>query len=205
MSQDLSFSSPSLGLPEGCLATAAVHEFRAPAESFVHAAFVLLLLAGDKRVEKTPIFWVSTAQNAYAPGIAWLGLDPGRLLFAQAKDDAECLGSLEVALRGGMAGIAEAAQVSRLAARRLALAARQGGAIGFLVRHAARRTAQDSTAFATRWFIEPAVEGLRAELLYAKAGRPGVIFYEIMEGSDDGAPPALNLVAGVSEQRRAVG
>lgn len=205
MSQDLSFSSPSLGLPEGCLATAAVHEFRAPPESFVHAAFVLLLLAGDKRVEKTPIFWVSTAQNAYAPGIAWLGLDPGRLLFAQAKDDAECLGSLEVALRGGMAGIAEAAQVSRLAARRLALAARQGGAIGFLVRHAARRTAQDSTAFATRWFIEPAVEGLRAELLYAKAGRPGVIFYEIMEGSDDGAPPALNLVAGVSEQRRAVG
>jgi protein ImuA len=205
MSQDLSFSSPSLGLPEGCLATAAVHEFRAPPESFVHAAFVLLLLAGDKRVEKTPIFWVSTAQNAYAPGIAWLGLDPGRILFAQAKDDAECLGSLEVALRGGMAGIAEAAQVSRLAARRLALAARQGGAIGFLVRHAARRTAQDSTAFATRWFIEPAVEGLRAELLYAKAGRPGVIFYEIMEGSDDGAPPALNLVAGVSEQRRAVG
>lgn len=205
MSQDLSFSSPSLGLPEGCLATAAVHEFRAPPESFVHAAFVLLLLAGDKRVEKTPIFWVSTAQNAYAPGIAWLGLDPGRILFAQAKDDAECLGSLEVALRGGMAGIAEAAQVSRLAARRLALAARQGGSIGFLVRHAARRTAQDSTAFATRWFIEPAVEGLRAELLYAKAGRPGVIFYEIMEGSDDGAPPALNLVAGVSEQRRAVG
>jgi len=106
-----------------------------------------------------------------------------------------------------MAGIAEAAQISRLAARRLSLAARQGNAIGFLVRHAPRQTAQDSTAFHTRWFIEPVPEsGIKAELLYAKAGRPGIFFYEIQEGSHDNAPPALIMVSPSTdrqEQRRA--
>jgi protein ImuA len=191
--------------PPASLAGAAVHEMRAPAGSFAHIAFVILLLAAGEKPE-TPLFWVSTTQNAYPPGIAWLGLDPGRILFAQAKNDAECLASLEVALRGGMAGIAEAAQISRLAARRLSLAARQGNAIGFLVRHAPRQTPQDSIAFHTRWFIEPAQEGgIKAEILYAKAGRPGIFFYEIQEGSHDNAPPALTLVSPLPEQRKAAG
>jgi protein ImuA len=93
--------------------------------------------------------------------------------------------------------------VSRLAARRLSLAARAGGSIGFLLRHAAPRTAQDSTAFATRWFIAPVAGGMRAELLYAKGGRPGVFFYDMKEG-DDAAPSALVAVSG-SEPLRAAG
>jgi protein ImuA len=191
--------------PPVSLAGAAVHELRAPAGSFAHIAFVILLLAADEK-RNTPLLWVSTTQNAYPPGIAWLGLDPGHILFAQAKNDAECLASLETALRGGMPGIAEAAQISRLAARRLSLAARQGNALGFLVRHAPRQTPQDSTAFHTRWFIEPAPEGgIKAEILYAKAGRPGVFFYEIQEGSHDNAPPALTLVSPRAEQRKAAG
>jgi protein ImuA len=188
---------------EAGLPASTVHEMRGPPEGFAHAAFVILLLAAQ--AEQTPILWVSTAQNAYPPGIAWLGLDPGRILFAQAASDAECLGSLEVALRGGMTGIAEAGDVSRLAARRLALAARAGGSIGFLLRHAAPRTAQDSTAFATRWFIAPVAGGMRAELLYAKGGRPGVFFYDMKEG-DDEAPSALVAVSGdEAGQLRAAG
>jgi protein ImuA len=196
-------------LPEGGLAGGAVHEMRGPPEAFAHITFVILLLAGQAgetpilQAGETPILWVSTVQNAYPPGIAWLGLDPGRILFAQAASDAECLGSLEVALRGGMTGIAEAGVVSRLAARRLSLAARAGGSIGFLLRHAAPRTAQDSTAFATRWFIAPVAGGMRAELLYAKGGRPGVFFYDMKEG-DDAAPSALVAVSG-SEPLRAAG
>lgn len=190
-------------LPQGGLAGCAVHEMRGPPGGFTHVTFVILLLAGQ--AGETPILWVSTVQNAYPPGIAWLGLDPGRILFAQAASDAECLGSLEVALRGGMTGIAETGAVSRLAARRLALAARAGGSIGFLLRHAPPRTAQDSTAFATRWFIEPAAGGMRAELLYAKGGRPGVFFYDMKEG-DDEAPSALIAVSGSEPgQLRAAG
>ena len=74
----------------------------------------------------TPILWVSPTATWYPPGLAWLGLDPGRCLFAEARNDAESLGTLEVALRGGMAGVAESLGLSRLAARRLALAAKDG-------------------------------------------------------------------------------
>jgi protein ImuA len=204
----LPLSAPAWHLPGG-LAVSAVHEFRggegaAHAAHAAHAGFVVLLLAGLP--DQQPILWVSFAGDAYPPGLAWLGLDPTRCLFAKAKDDAECLGTLEVALRGGMAGVAEVTGLSRLAARRLALAARQGNSIGFLLRQAPAFTPMDSTAPATRWLITPAPGGqLRAELLYAKGGLPGVFFYRIKE-ADDATPPALALVAEPPEfsgQRRA--
>jgi protein ImuA len=173
------------------LAAQSVHELRAAEGSFAHLAFLLLMLAQAR--PKMPLLWVSTAQNAYPPGLAWLGLDPGEIVFAQARDDASCLASLEVGLRGGMAGIAEVREFSRLAARRLALAAREGGGWGFVLRHAARRTAQDSSACATRWLIAPAPGGFRAELLYAKAGRPGVFFYQVTEGDHDKTPALVAI------------
>jgi protein ImuA len=208
---DLDGAPPQL--PQGGLAAGAVHEMRGVEGGFAHLAFLVLLLAqaGGALPGEVPVLWVSAVQNAYPPGLAWLGLDPGKIFFAQGRDDAACLASLEVGLRGGMAGIAEVGGLSRLAARRLALAAREGGGWGFVLRHAARRTPQDSAACATRWFIEPAPGGFRAELLYAKGGRPGVFFYEVTEGDHDKTPPALTAVTewAVSERaerrRRAAG
>jgi protein ImuA len=192
-------------LPENGLAGGAVHEFRGSDAGATHATFVVLLLA--RLPAQNPILWVSPSP-AYPPGLAWLGLDPARLIFAQARDDAESLGTLEVALRGGMAGVAEVLNISRLAARRLALAAKSGGSIGFLLRHAPAFTNTDSTAFATRWMITPlpshaGAARLKAELLYARGGRPGVFFYEITE-AENATPPALTLVSGtaVGEQRK---
>jgi protein ImuA len=176
----------------------AVHEFRAPADTAGHAVFAVTLLS--KLSIKAPILWVSPHPSAYPPGLAWAGLDPARCLFAQVKDDAESLGMLEVALRGGMAGVAECHAVSRLAARRLALAARVGNGIGFLLRHAPSFTPADSTAFATRWMISPArseipgASRLRAELLYAKGGQPGVFMIEIKETQHGAAPSVVTLV-----------
>jgi protein ImuA len=187
--------------PEASLAAAAVHELRAPPGHVSHAAFAILALARQPAAP-IPVLWVATAQNAYPPGIAWLGLDPGRILFAQAATDDESLASLEAALRGGMAGIAEVKRLTRLAARRLSLAARQGGGIGFLLRHAPRQTAQDSTSFATRWFIQPAPGGLRAELLYAKGACPKRFLLQTKEVFDDAAPSALTLAAGRAEPER---
>jgi protein ImuA len=191
-------------LPENGLAGGAVHEFRAK-DGAAHISFAVLLLARLR--EQKPILWVGPSP-AYPPGLAWLGLDPALLVFAQARDDAESLGTLEVGLRGGMAGVAEVLNITRLAARRLALAAKTGGSIGFLLRIAPAFTTTDSTAFATRWMITPlpSVAGaarLKAELLYAKGGRPGVFFYEITE-AENATPPALTLVSGIAvgEQRK---
>ncbi len=190
---------PAGHLPAGQLLAGAVHEFRGVEDGAAQVEFVVLLLA--RLTGGSPILWVSAAPSAYAPGLFWLGLDPGRCIFARAKDETEALGVLEVALRGGMTGVAEARALPRLAARRLALAARQGGGTGFLVRQAPAFTRMDSTAPATRWLISavPGAPGrprLQAELLYARGGRPGVFCFEIAKEDGDAAtPPALALLA----------
>jgi len=196
----LSLDLPIAGrhLPGAGLSGGAIHEFRGGDAGAAHVAFAVLLLVGLPG--NTPVLWVGFSASSYPPGLAGLGLDPARCLFAKAKDDAECLGTLETALRGGMAGVAEAGSLSRLAARRLALAAKQGNSIGFLLRHAPAFTPLDSTAPATRWLVTPvpasgSAPRLRAELLYAKGGRPGVFFYEIKKEAEDDTPPALALVA----------
>jgi protein ImuA len=196
-------------LPENGLAGGAIHEFRGCEGSAAHVAFAVLLLLGLPG--NIPILWTGFSASCYPPGLAWLGLDPARCLFAQARDDSECLGTLETALRGGMAGVAAPRNLSRLAAKRLALAAKQGNSIGFLLRHAPAFTPMDSTAPATRWLVTPApavhsaTPLLRAELLYAKGGRPGVFFYEINKEADDAAPPALALVAATLVAERPAG
>jgi protein ImuA len=177
------------GVPAGT-----VHELRAPEATAGHLAWAARLLAPGTG----PVLWASHA--AYPPGIAWAGLDPARCLFAEARDDAEALATLELALRGGMAGVAESATCPRLAARRLALAARQGGSVGFLLRHATRRTAQDSTAFASRWLVTPAPGGrLLAELLYAQGAQPASFLMD-METEHGPTPPAVIMAP---ERRRA--
>jgi hypothetical protein len=176
-------------LPAAVRGRSVVHELRAPAGTEAHAGFAVWLLAVLE--PNVPILWVSGSPAWYPPGLAWLGLNPARCLFAQGKDDAEILSSLETGLRGGMAGVAECKAISRLAARRLALAAKTGGGIGVLLRHTPAVTREDSTAFATRWMISPAPGGrLRAELLYAKGGQPGVYLFETKE-EQNGTPPAL--------------
>jgi hypothetical protein len=158
------------------------------------------LLAG---LPKMPVLMVGRKADWYPPGLAWAGLAPGRCLFAAAADDAACWAALEVALRGGMAGVAEGENLPRLAARRLALAAKEGGGIGFVLRHAPRQTALDSTAFATRWFIAPAPGGmLRAERLYAKGGQPGVFFIDQEAGVDGAKAVSVPVVPG---RRQAAG
>jgi protein ImuA len=171
-------------------AGSSVHELRAPTGTAAHIGFAVSLLAA--LAPDVPILWVSPSPDWYPPGLAWLGLNPARCLYAQAANDTACLGTLETALRGGMAGVAECRALSRLASRRLALAARRGGGFGLLLRHAPAATAEDSTAFATRWMISPAPGGMgRAELLYAKGGQKGVYLFEMREGHHGTAPPAI--------------
>ncbi len=174
----------------GLAAAGTMHELRAPEGTAGHAALAARALAAWPWA--APILWVGA--DMYPPGLAAAGLDPARCLFAEARDEAQKFAALEVALRGGMAGVAEVSACTRLAARRLALAARQGGSLGFVLRHAPARTATDCNAFASRWLITPAPGGrLLAERLYVKGGQPEIFLLE-ME-TDHGTAPALDLVA----------
>ncbi|WP_234731108.1 hypothetical protein [Acidocella facilis] len=192
------FSTPHSAIapafPAFLHACPSVHELRAPAGTAAHAGLAALLLGlvwGPR-----PVLWVSPVPDWYPPGLAWAGVDPACCLFAQARDDAEALGAAEVALRGGMAGVVACEALSRLAAKRLALAAKQGGGLGLVLRHAAAQTREDSTAFASRWMVHPApgsphAPALRAELLYAKGAMPGTYLFALKEGWDAEAPLSL--------------
>jgi len=183
-------------LPDCLHIMPALHELRAPAGTAAHLGLALLILT--EFWGQQPVLWVSVSPDWYPPGLAWAGLNPRQCLFAQARDDVEALGAVEIALRGGMAGVVECRTVSRLSAKRLALAARQGGSIGVLLRHAPAHTAQDSTAFATRWMVHPAPDRcVRAELLYAKGAMPGTYVFELGEVKH-GPPPAVAPMRRVS-------
>jgi len=172
------------------LSSPAMHELRGPPDTAAHLAFALHHLAPAPG----PLLLVGTRPSWYPPGLAALGVDPARCLFAAARDDDECLAALEVALRGGMAALGECGALSRLAARRLSLAAKTGGVLGILLRHAPEVTALDSTAFASRWFITPAPGGaVLARRLYAKGAAPAEFTLDL--GKDDVTTPALPLPA----------
>lgn len=186
-------SSPTT-LPAFLHAVPATHELRAPFGSAAHIGMATLILSawGEPR----PVLWVSASPNWYPPGLAWAGVDPARCLFAEVKDNEEALGAAEIALRGGMAAIVECRDLSRLAAKRLALAARQGGTLGLVLRFASARTAQDSAGFTSRWMVHPApgsqhAPRLRAELLYAQGAMPGEYLFEMREEQNDAAPPVV--------------
>lgn len=181
-------------LPTFLRACPATHEFRAPLGTASHAGLASLLLG--QVWEKRPVLWVSPMPDWYPPGLAWAGIDPGCCLFAQSRTDAEALGAAEVALRGGMAAVVMCEALSRLAAKRLALAAKQGNGLGLILRHAPAHTREDSTAFASRWMVQPAPGGphtptLRAALLYAKGAMPGEYLFTMKEGWDAEAPLSL--------------
>jgi protein ImuA len=180
-------------LPAFLRAGPAVHELRAPVGTAGHVGLAVLILASFRG--ERPVLWVSTASDWYPPGLAWAGIDAAHCLFAQAGDDTECLSTLETALRGGMAGVGECKTLSRLGARRLALAAKQGNGLGLVLRHAPAHAREDSTAFASRWMVHPApgnprAARLRATLLYAKGAMPGEHIFELGE-EQNGATPMV--------------
>ncbi len=185
----------SLGLPAldavlgGGLAGAALHEIRAaesrdePAASGFALALVARLFAqkdaatGDTMKkpldQASDILWISEADSRreagvlYAPGLAALGLDPGRIVHVAAHRPDEALWAFEAGLAcAGLAAVIcqvrrpvmrESSKAFDLAAtRRLSLKARESGVCGLLVRLAAP---PEPSAAQTRWCAVAASSG----------------------------------------------
>jgi protein ImuA len=166
----------------GGLAHAALHEIRAaesrdePAASGFALALVARLCAqkdaATSDMMKPPdpapdILWISEAGSRreagalYAPGLAALGIDPGRIVEVAARRPGEALWAFEAGLscaglaavicqvrRPAMRGADKAFDLA--ATRRLALKARQSGVCGLLVRLAAPA---EPSAAQTRWRV----------------------------------------------------
>lgn len=95
------------------------------------ALFMPLLarLSGDRRAHAAGwIAWISPPFLPYAPALAAAGLELGRLLLVQARDDADALWAAEQALRSGgcRAVLAWVKHADGRQLRRLQLAAESG-------------------------------------------------------------------------------
>ncbi len=155
-------------------------------------------------VDGTPVVWISEADGRreagepYPPGLAALGLDPGRITRIAAPRTADALWAFEAALacRGVAFAVCEVRRPARMldltATRRCVLRAQASGATGFLLRLA---RPPEPTAATTRCLIAPApsadarsVPGLpacgvghpvwRVTLEKARSGRAGRIDLE---------------------------
>jgi protein ImuA len=158
------------------LARGALHEIHAAAQADLPAAtgFAAGLLA--RAAAGRPVVWArhdaldALGGRLHPPGMAGLGLDPGRVILVRARDPlgalragaeaARCpaLGAVLIELWG------EVLRVDPLASRRLALAARGSGGLPLLLRAAAEPAPSAAT---TRWLVRAAASRPLA------AGAPG--------------------------------
>jgi protein ImuA len=153
----------------GGLQIGALHDIVAahPRDAMAAAAFACALAIRFGRARSRGAFvWIVEDIGAreeglpYAPGLRLHGLDPARLIFVRTINVRDTLWVMEEALkcRGVSAVLAEtwakARDYSLTVSRRLALAARAGGAAG-LLRHAAAAGEADAitSAAATRFEI----------------------------------------------------
>jgi len=162
----------------------------APADVAAAFAFALARLTASTS-DIRPVAVVTTADGLaergrpFAGGMRDWGLGSGRLIWVRARREGEALWALEEVLKSGAAagGLVVAAAPPFVTTRRLEFAAREGRAVGILLRAG---PAGDLSAARRRWRIAarpssldawdvaaPGRVRLRAELLRRRDGPPG--------------------------------
>ncbi|WP_420404050.1 ImuA family protein [Nisaea sp.] len=182
---------------DGGLAMGRIHELVGEARSELRdgsvfgfaAAMLVRLLSAPAARRGGQILWCARDANMFggAPcgwGLKALGLDPERVLFVRARDEAERLWAMEEGLRcGGLVAVvaelgpARPGEAGRVAERRLQLAAEASGVTGILLRPLANAV---TTGVAdSRWRIAAAPSGgsmlpsWSVSLERLRGGRPG--------------------------------
>lgn len=177
----------------GGLAARSLHEVAAASPDCsddASATLFLAALAGRKsrQDEGGTILWALARRDLFAPGLAGAGLSPERLIYAECRNDEEVLAVMEEGLRhGGLAAvIGEVSRCAMASARRLQLAAEEGGTLALMLRRwkkAGRDPLAEPSPAVTRWRIGCApsapipVTGvgracLAAELARQRGGEP---------------------------------
>jgi protein ImuA len=149
----------------GGLALGALHELAPSAPVHRGAAFGFAVALGARAMarHRAELLWIETPFAAaetgrpYGLGLAALGIPLSRIVVVRVRRIVDVLWVMEEALgsRGIAAAIAEvtADAIDLTATRRLALAARDGGGLGLLVRH---RASLEPSAALTRWQVAAA-------------------------------------------------
>jgi protein ImuA len=174
-------------LPGGGLARGGVHEVIAGDRSAAALGFALWAISCFAPTR--PWLWCSSSEapTPYAPALDDFGLAPRRLLFAQAAFAREALWAAEEGLATPTLGavLAEARTLTPVAARRLALAARDSGVPLLLVRP---EGAEAAGPVATRWRVASAPGGVW-EIALLRAGGSFPRRWRVIWRGPEGARP----------------
>jgi protein ImuA len=203
------------GLPTGGIRLGALHEAASAGPDTEHAAAATLFAAGILARLEGPVLWVLRQADLFAPGLAGAGLQPNRIVFAEAGKDV--LPIMEEGLRhAGLAAVVaeHTGRLSLVASRRLQLAAEQAGILAILIRRSPSfddPALNEPTAAVTRWRIAalpsppalphaPDTPGLgrarwKLDLTRCRGGEPGSW---IVEACD--ATGRLGLVADTADR-----
>jgi protein ImuA len=144
-------------LPTGGIRLGALHEAASAGPDTEHAAAATLFAAGILARLEGPVLWVLRQADLFAPGLAGAGLQPNRIVFAEAGKDV--LPVMEEGLRhAGLAAVVaeHTGRLSLVASRRLQLAAEQAGILAILIRRSPSfddPVLNEPTAAVTRWRI----------------------------------------------------
>ena len=181
------------GLPTGGIRLGALHEAASAGPDTEHAAAATLFAAGILARLNGPILWVLRQADLFAPGLAGAGLQPDRIVFAEAGKGVLPIMEEGLRHRGLTAVVGEhTGRLSMVASRRLQLAAEQSGILAILLRRSPSfddPALNEPTAAITRWRIAalpsppalphaPDTPGLgrarwRLDLTRCRGGEPG--------------------------------
>jgi len=143
-------------LAGGGLPVPALHEAAGERPGPADEAAAILFLASIAARRPGTVLWALGSRDLFAPGLAGAGLAPGRVLYAECGRDEDVLAVMEEGLRhGGLAAVVgEVFRAPMPAARRLQLAAEEGGTLALMLRRR-RGGGEDPlappSAAVTRW------------------------------------------------------
>ncbi|MDF2997555.1 MAG: Damage-inducible protein [Xanthobacteraceae bacterium] len=145
-------------LPGGGLSRGALHEVSGTGEDFTHGAAAALFIAGVLARLDGPVLWCLRRRDLFAPGLANAGLDPDRVIYAEAGDAKNVLLAMEEGLRHApLAGVVgEIDRMGLTASRRLNLAAEASGVVAFALKRGWRPgdvEREEPSAAHTRWRV----------------------------------------------------
>jgi protein ImuA len=171
-------------LPWGGMPLAGLHEILSEEVGASSGFAAILLGRAQAALPGRSVLWIAPEPDAYAPGLASLGLDAARLILVRAPRPVDALWAAEEALRSpAIAAVLLVGTAPDLtAARRLQLAAEAGGGIGLLLREGDGEA--EPGAALTRWRIASrraatatphhlGAPSWEIVLLRARGGRPG--------------------------------
>ncbi len=209
--------------PHGALRCGAIHELlfdcggeacRCGGETSVSPprSLALILARAAQAATGGVIVWSDPRRQLHPTAVAAAGIDLRRMILLRPRNAAQEISALTECLRckGVSATVTHLNRLSDIEARRLQLAAENGGGVGIFLRPMLKGSASNYAA-ATRWLVRPLLEGddrqsWIVELLHGHGGRLGSsVLLEVDRETGDwrASPPSLRASAPMANRSAA--